>query len=729
MRGFAALLAALLCVLFAIPDATAQRRKAPNDEEVETLIQGVFESDYLQGPPYKDALEKLEIARQSCEGKGCSPKVRAKVHIAIGTVYAALKNDARAKQEFSAALAEDPLATLFSDYVTPEAQKAFNDARGGSSSAGSGETKQEDSGKPKKVCKSGGRAPRGWKSPEAYCYFNEAFAAERAREWTECAAYAQASLAFENRPQVRFMAASCAERAGLWIEALADYQIVADTAGKSGLFESATQARTRAKALRDKMPKVILRKPAKAQDLVVKMNDEEISPDKLDGEIWVNPGQRTVYAVGKVDGQKLEFEQVIEVAEFETATIDIKLGTKGKDPKVAECLAKAKTREELAECLGQRKSGAAGEASNLNIRIGSELSGYHDSDAVDVLTPAVFANVESPTGGWGVGGAFLVDVVTAASADILATASPRWTELRYVPAINGHKKFGEVDVSGKANLSHEPDYLATTVGVGASMELFQKQVTPSIGYEFSYDISGRAGTSFDVFSRKLTRHAIDLASTFIVDKATFFTAGITAVLEDGDSSKPYRYVPMFPATTAARIQRGQAIEVVNFYRSGDRVLEQLPTNRQRWAVSGRIAHRFTNSTIRAEERLYVDSWGLKATTTDARFLVDLNQDIRVWPHLRFHAQTAVDFWQRAYVSTWNPETGSGTIPGLRTGDRELGPLYSVTLGGGGRLAFGEERNWGLTTIADVVYTSFLDHLFILQRFGYFGAVQVEVELE
>src|SRR5262245_29876033 len=99
-RGWLASAAvALLVVLIGVPDASAQR-KGPNDDEVETLIQGVFESDYLQGPPYKDALEKLEIARQSCEGKGCSPKVRAKVHIAIGTVYAALKKDKEAKEQF-----------------------------------------------------------------------------------------------------------------------------------------------------------------------------------------------------------------------------------------------------------------------------------------------------------------------------------------------------------------------------------------------------------------------------------------------------------------------------------------------------------------------------------------------------------------------------------------------------------------------------------------------------
>lgn len=724
-----------------VRDAAAQKA-GPNDGEVEALIQGVFESDYQLGPPFKDALDKLEIARQSCEGSGCSGVVRAKVHVAVGTIYVSLKKPKEATEQFAKALAEDPQAALMPAHASADVKRAFEAARAPAPTekpapaekpaatekpAAPAKADAEQAGT-KKVCKSGGRAPRGWKSPEAYCYFNYAYEAEREREWADCAAYAQASLAFEDRPTVRFTAAGCEERAGLWTEALADFEIVADSAGRFGLHDSARQARDKAQVLRDKMPKVVIRRPANATDLVVNMNDGEVPLDKLDGEIWVNPGQRRIYAKGKVDGQTLEFEQVIEVAEFETATVDIRLGNKNRDPKVTECLAKAKTREDLAICLGGSPTGRK-LTEGLNIRFGSEISGYHDSDNVDVLTPALSAQVESPTGGWGVGAVFLVDVVTAASTDILATASPRWTETRYVPAINGHKKFKTVDVSAKASLSHEPDYLATSIGVGASMELAQKSITPSFGYELSYDMQGRAGTSYDVFGRPLTRHALDFASTFIIDKATFVTGSVTAIFEDGDSSKPYRYVPMFSPEIAPLVQAGQAIDVVNLVRNSERLLEQLPDSRQRWAISGRIAHRFANSTIRAEERLYVDNWGLKATTTDARYLVDLDKDLRVWPHVRFHAQTGADFWKLAYVSNYSEATGTGTVPALRTGDRELGPLWSLTLGGGSRLAFGEDRNWGLTVVADVVYTSFLEHLFILQRFGYFGALQVEVELE
>ncbi len=381
----------------------------------------------------------------------------------------------------------------------------------------------------------------------------------------------------------------------------------------------------------------------------------------------------------------------------------------------------AQTQDDFDKCISKNRK------LNIDMKFGVEMSGYHDSDKTDVLSPAFFFAFESPTAGWGIGGSFLVDVVTAASTDIVATASPRWTEKRYVPGLGGHKKFGDVDVNLHAGLSIEPDYFATSVGASVALDLRQKTITPSFGYDFSYDTQGRSGTSYDVYSRNITRHAFDGATTFVLDKNSIFTTNMTLVLESGDSSKPYRYIPMFSKDIAPRVQPGQTLPAVNFYRNPERVLEQLPLDRQRFALAGRYARRFTSSTFRAEERLYADSWGLKASTTDMRFFVDVAKDLRLWPHVRFHAQTGTSFWQLAYVSD---RTATGIqVPALRTGDRELGPLFGLTVGGGARFAFGESKNWALGFTGDVVYTQFLNTLFILQRFGYLGALTLEVAVE
>ena len=729
-RRFAALpLAALaLAAAILVHPRDGRAAAAPNDKEIEALVESVMTTDYAAGK-FDDALAQLEFGKQACAAKtACSPKVRGKLYVAVGTVLAGgQKKVAEAREAFATALREDPTANLIADLQTPEIQTAFNQARGGTTaSGGTAETNKGPATRaPRKAYPGNLRPPRGWKSAEAWFYYEEAARSEAGRDWLDCADYAQASVAVENRQTTRYLAAACEERAGLWIEALADYQTVLEASGKLGLRDIEAKTRKHLDLLHDKIPKLVLRKPARADDLVVKLNDVEVAPEKLNGEIWVNPGQRTVTARGKVGGVVMEFEQIVDVGESETNTVEIKLGPRGvkKDQVMMRCMLAAQERDDFAKCL---KGGAT---SSLNLHMGLEISGYHDTEHVDVVTPAFSVSIESPTGGWGVHGAMLVDVVTAASADIVATASPRWRETRYVPTLGGHKRLGDVDLSLNGTLSHEPDYLATSVGAGISVDLRQKTVTPALNYEFSYDVSGRAGTPFSIISRPISRHGITASTTFVLDKATLFAVNFAAVLESGDTSKLYRYLPMFSADVSARVPIGLAIDAVNLNRSPARPLDNLPTSRQRWAVAGLLAHRFTSTTLRLEERLYVDNWGLKASTTDGQFLMDLAERVRVWPAVRANVQTAVSFWQLTYVDKQGKHLPELSVPTLRTGDRELGPLVGVTFGAGGRFALGEHKNWALGVTGNINYTRFLDHLYLIDRLAYFGATTLEVDFE
>ena len=140
------------------------------------------------------------------------------------------------------------------------------------------------------------------------------------------------------------------------------------------------------------------------------------------------------------------------------------------------------------------------------VRVGSETAIYQDTDATTVFTPVVFGGVENVLAGWGVNGSFLVDVVSTASADIVATASTRWTEVRVEPAISGHRRFGDADVALRGSLSNEPDYLSFAAGTTVSIDLHHKMITPSLSYDFGHDTLGRAGTPFSVFSRPIVRN-------------------------------------------------------------------------------------------------------------------------------------------------------------------------------------------------------------------------------
>jgi hypothetical protein len=363
-------------------------------------------------------------------------------------------------------------------------------------------------------------------------------------------------------------------------------------------------------------------------------------------------------------------------------------------------------------------------SSNITGRASAEVGGYVDSTATSVLTPSIAATVENPTAGWGVSGRYLVDVVSAASPDIVSTASPRWSEVRNAGNLGFRYKPGTFGVAASASTSYTPDYLSLAGGVQLTQELDEKNLTLLAGYGFGHDVIGRARTPFSVFSRTLDYHSISLGMSRVVNPSTVIGVYADTIIERGDQSKPYRYIPVFAPDVAATIPRGAAAGLVAATRMNARPLEQLPLERERLGLTVRLAYRGNSTTLRLEERGYADTWGQRASTTDVRYFIDLSRRFTVWPHGRFNIQSAVAFWQRAYSST-----GVNDLPALRTGDRELGALFTVGGGGGMRIALGKDgalEDIALTTTFDGFYTSFADALYVTERFSALVTTGLEV---
>ncbi|MGO8993552.1 MAG: DUF3570 domain-containing protein [Polyangiaceae bacterium] len=369
-------------------------------------------------------------------------------------------------------------------------------------------------------------------------------------------------------------------------------------------------------------------------------------------------------------------------------------------------------------------SAHAQSTSDYVVQASLETAQYADTDHVFVTTPSLTAKVAKPTAGWSVNGTYLVDVVSAASVDIVSTASGRWVEARQAGTLEADYKPGTFGVSLSGAVSDEPDYLSWAAGIMLSQELLEKNLTLFAGYDHVGDTAGRTGTPFSVFSHTIQTDGIKAGLTLLLDRATVATALADARFVNGDSSDPYRYVPLFAPGTYVPL--GASIDTVNATRLSERVLEQVPLSRNRYALTLRVAHRFHASTVRLEERLYDDTWGLVAQTADARWLVDVGDRIEVGPHARLHDQSAVDFWQRAY------ELRSGfDFPAYRTGDRALGPLMTVTGGASLRVGIGPARapmKWTLGLEIEAAYTRFLDDLYLTDRSSTLGALSIAGEL-
>jgi hypothetical protein len=361
----------------------------------------------------------------------------------------------------------------------------------------------------------------------------------------------------------------------------------------------------------------------------------------------------------------------------------------------------------------------------IDAHVSIDAAGYADSDHVFVLTPSVAGRVENPTAGWSVDGSYLVDVVSAASVDIVSTASKNYTEVRQAGTLGGTYKPHDLGGSVNGSISREPDYLSLSGGGSVTQDLYDKNVTLFLGFNHTYDLAGRTSTPFSVFSRTLNVEAPKAGVTLVLDRRTIGSFVVDTIFENGDPSKPYRYVPLFAPGTS--VPNGAPVSLVNSLRVSERPLEQLPLSRQRYAASFRLAHRLLNkSTLRLDERLYGDSWLLLASTTDARQLWDLGRRWEVGPHLRLHVQDGASFWKRAYTIGPNFE-----IPAIRTGDRELGPLLGATLGFSIRLKLGPAANrtaWMLGWDVNVTETRYLDDIYITDRVSTVTGLSLEADL-
>lgn len=553
--------------------------------------------------------------------------------------------------------------------------------------------------------------------------------AERARAaglYETCVAADEASLALEDRTTTRIHLVGCAERLGKVLLALRTMQAVLESAVQARSADVAGLASRRVEQLLRRLAQLTVSVPtgtSATRDIKVTIDGAPVPAGSLEKPIAVDPGKHHVHAEGTLNRVPSVFDEVVTVRDGERSTVVVTLRPLTPEfltPGQLSCMQLAKTQQEVLLCM-------PGRGKPLVARAAVEMGAYADTLDVQILNPAVRASVGSPASGWNVAASYLVDVVSAASPDIVSTASPRGSDTRHAVSLGGGYKPDWLGIDAGGRFSSESDYVSRSGSVALVADLFEKSVTPRIGYALSHDTIGRGGTSYDVFSNSLTANELSAGSSFVLSKQTIVIAGGTAALERGDQSKPYRLIPMFARGTGPG--RGASADVVNAKRLPVRPYEQLPLERDRFTLSARLAHRFSGSTLRLEQRLYSDSWNVRATSTDVRFLVDFGARITAGPHVRFHAQSGANFYHRIYRAETTPVV---VVPVFRTTDRELSPLVSGTGGMAMWWRISDARDgigWMVYASADVLHSVYLDSLYTTHRTAGYGTLGVEAEFE
>lgn len=338
---------------------------------------------------------------------------------------------------------------------------------------------------------------------------------------------------------------------------------------------------------------------------------------------------------------------------------------------------------------------------------------YSDTDSVIVFSPQVSVAHGFDDEGSAVSARYTVDAITAASVDVVSSASYRFSEVRHEVNLAGSMAMGLWLPGLSYRYSQEPDYVSHSVAATGQVELGTSDSVAGARYEVTFDRIGRSGTPASVFSENLVIHSGELSMTQVVDTKTVVRGVYTLTAESGYMEKPYRSVPLFAVGTEAELAtQGIELGLDNFdaYRLAARPSEEVPDRRYRHALAMRglrYVERI-DSSLRLDYRLYADSWGMWAHTVEAGWAKQLTDRWSLAGFTRFHRQTAADFWRRTY------EVEPGQVPRLRTADRSLSALWQSYSGVRGE--FAGDSTHAYVEVAGM-YSRFLEFLYLDQRFA------------
>ena len=355
-------------------------------------------------------------------------------------------------------------------------------------------------------------------------------------------------------------------------------------------------------------------------------------------------------------------------------------------------------------------AGAAPPAMPLDgrLRAATDVLVYSDDNAVRVVSPQLSVRYALDEDGGEISARAVVDVISAASVDVVTHATNGFDEVRYEAELAASKAFGDHTPSLAYRASREPDYVSHGVSVGLTSRLGTPDSVLALGWGGTFDRVGRSGTPRDAFEEHLQTHTASLAYTQTLSPRLLLRGAYNLVYQRGYMEKPYRYVPLFTEAQAAAAEASGGLDLDSFdaFRSNVRPPEEVPDTRVRHAAALRALAYFpdTRTSLRLDYRFYADDWDVRAHTLEpvVRSAIREHWELAGW--LRAYRQSGASFWQRAYVV---PDLG--TLPHYRSVDRDLSPYTTLTFGL--RTTWRNER-WAVYLDAAVAQTWYDDFLYL-----------------
>jgi len=252
-------------------------------------------------------------------------------------------------------------------------------------------------------------------------------------------------------------------------------------------------------------------------------------------------------------------------------------------------------------------------------------------------------------------GNYYVDMVSSASIDVQATASP-YSEERTETSVGIDYLNDKSIFSLSYTNSSEDDYEAQTVSFGISQDFFGDLSTIGLGFSQGNDVVGN--NTDDSFSQDTEHRRYNLSLTQILTKSLIASAVFESVIDQGYLNNPYRSVRYHDPS----VGRGYSYEA-----------ELYPSTRNSDAFSLRALYYLPyRAALKLEYRHFSDSWGIVADSYEARYTHPFTNGWLMEFKYRLYEQSSADFYSDLFDFS--------EATNFRARDKELSSFGSQTLG-------------------------------------------------
>jgi len=271
---------------------------------------------------------------------------------------------------------------------------------------------------------------------------------------------------------------------------------------------------------------------------------------------------------------------------------------------------------------------------------------FYDGGGVRVTGPALLVrkNVADKVS---VSGSYYADTVSSASIDVVTTASP-FKEKRTEYGAGIDYLYNDSLMSLSVAKSNEPDYIADTLSMNFSQDVFGGMTTVSMGYSRGKDTVLENNNAS--FSDYVNRYQYRLGVSQILTQTLRVNLDYETITDEGFLNSPYRSARIFGAA----------------------VPERYPRSRDSQAVALRaLKYLLPGSSVRLEYRYFWDTWDITANTAEAAYSTYASTPWLVELRYRYYSQNNASFYSDNFTQSQN----------YMARDKELSTFKSHAIGG------------------------------------------------